>query len=111
MRVSVVASGRGQPPCSRAGGGAAGATAVHVADDPGTTGAETTTAAPAPPPTPHHTHPDAPRITFRERNAIVTMRLPLLAHLRWDTDKAVALMLWLHTVVPVISVKALGSVA
>mgnify|MGYP001001913957 FL=1 len=101
----------GQPPCSRAGGGATGATAVHVADDPGTTGAETTTAAPAPPPTPHHTHPDAPRITFRERNAIVTMRLPLLAHLWWDTDKAVALMLWLHTVVPVISVKALGSVA
>ena len=41
----------------------------------------------------------------------MTMRLPLLAHLRWDTDKAVALMLWLHTVVPVISVKALGSVA
>ena len=84
----------------------------------GTTGAGTITAAPAPPPTPHphaprrtQTHPDAPRITFRERNAIVTMRLPLLAHLRWDTDKAVALMLWLHTVVPVISVKALGSVA
>ena len=45
------------------GGGAAGATTVHVADDPGTTGAETTTAAPAPPPTPHHTHPDAPRRT------------------------------------------------
>ena len=88
----------------------------HIApeNDPGHTQnnlPETTTAAPAPPPTPHHTHPDAPRITFRERNAIVTMRLPLLAHLRWDTDKAVALMLWLHTVVPVISVKALGSVA
>lgn len=73
---------------------------------------------PQPPPRPRQpritrtqTHPDAPRITFRERNAIVTMRLPLLAHLRWDTDKAVALMLWLHTVVPVISVKALGSVA
>ena len=105
----------GQPPCSRAGGGAAGAAAVHGADDPGDDGSGDHhgrhRAPNNPAPRRTQTHPDAPRITFRERNAIVTMRLPLLAHLRWDTDKAVALMLWLHTVVPVISVKALGSVA
>ena len=105
----------GQPPCSRAGGGAAGVAAVHSADDPGNDGSGDHHGRPRAPANPApartQTHPDAPRITFRERNAIVTMRLPLLAHLRWDTDKAVALMLWLHTVVPVISVKALGSVA
>ena len=108
----------GQPPCSRAGGGAAGVAAVHSADDPGDDGNGNHHSRPRAPanlashvPRRTQTHPDAPRITFRERNAIVTMRLPLLAHLRWDTDKAVALMLWLHTVVPVISVKALGSVA